>query len=252
MPVRVLEISGVPSPKPVVRGVGDFRSRLLRLFHRCIDFLSGFYDVADGELCGARRADGYFCVLGQRGLWIQRQNEIVVHDEEDHGAVLEFRADDPLRRQTHSVAIKTQGSVQIADPQCDDFDPRSHILTRLLVADGAVILCYRAASNSSTTLPSGSSIKICLPPGPTTTSLRKRRPARFISATRDTRSSISTTKRFHPPGLGRLPSGMGRAAELCGPASEYDSVHATKVVPRVRVGRAVGIIGSTICTSIPQ
>src|SRR6266581_4681884 len=202
MPVRVLEISGIPSPKPVVRGVGDFRSRLLRLFHRCIDFLSGFYDVADGELCGTRRADGYFCVLGQRGLWMQRQNEIVVHVEEDHGAVLEFRADDPLRRQTHSVAIKTQESVQIADPQCDDFDPRSHILTRLLVADGAVILCYRAASNSSTT------------------SLRKRRPARFISATRDTRSSISTTKRFHPPGSGRLPSGMGRAAELCGPASQ--------------------------------
>src|SRR5438128_5391759 len=138
MPVQVLEISGVPSPKPIVRGVGDFRSRLFRLFHRCIDFLSGFYDVADGELCWTRRADGYFCVLGQRGLWIQRQNEIVFHGEEDHGAVLEFRADDPLRRQTHSVAIKTQGSVQIADPQCDDFDPRSHILTRLLVADGAV------------------------------------------------------------------------------------------------------------------
>src|SRR2546427_3115696 len=68
---------------------------------------------------------------------------------------------------------------------------------------GTFILCYRAASNSSTTLPSGSSSKICLPPGPTTTSLRKRRPARFISATRDTRSSISTTKRFHPPGSGR-------------------------------------------------
>src|SRR2546430_2327639 len=52
---------------------------------------------------------------------------------------------------------------------------------------GTFILCYRAASNSSTTLPSGSSSKIRLPPGPTTTSLRKRR-ARFISATRDTRS----------------------------------------------------------------
>src|SRR5262245_31492676 len=52
-------------------------------------------------------------------------------------------------------------------------------------------LCYRAASNSSTGLPSGSSSKICLPPGPMTTSLRKRKPACFISATRDTRSSTS-------------------------------------------------------------
>src|SRR5262249_40019353 len=36
----------------------------------------------------------------------------------------------------------------------------------------------------------------------------------------DTRSSTSTTKRFHPPRSGRRPSGMGRAAELCGPASQ--------------------------------
>ena len=78
---------------------------------------------------------------------------------------------------------------------------------------------YDAGSKSSTGLPSGSSKRICFPPGPMTTSFRNRMPASFISRTRAGRSRTSMTSRFHPPGSGRRPSGMGRAAELFGPAS---------------------------------
>src|SRR5215469_14947503 len=47
----------------------------------------------------------------------------------------------------------------------------------LLDVPGALGRDLAAGSNSSTTLPAGSSIKICFPPGPVTISLRKRTPS---------------------------------------------------------------------------
>jgi len=48
--------------------------------------------------------------------------EIVVHVEEDDGAVLEFGADDPLGRQPHPVAIESQRLFQVPDGQSENFD----------------------------------------------------------------------------------------------------------------------------------
>src|SRR5262249_46384810 len=79
---------------------------------------------------------------------------------------------------------------------------------------------YLGGSNNSMGLPSGSSSWICLPPGPFSISLRKRRPAFFIASTRDGRSSTWRTIRFHPPGCCLRPSGNGRAPELFGPLSQ--------------------------------
>src|SRR6266508_2963113 len=47
--VQILEVSGVSSPKAVVRRVSDFRSCLCCLLHHRIDFLFGFDVMADGE-----------------------------------------------------------------------------------------------------------------------------------------------------------------------------------------------------------
>jgi hypothetical protein len=59
---------------------------------------------------------------------------------------------------------------------------------------------YRASSNSSIGLPSGSSSWICLPPGPTSISFRKRNPAFFSASIRVGKSLTRSTIRFHPPG----------------------------------------------------
>ena len=49
--------------------------------------------------------------------------------EEGDGPMLELRANDSPRRQTESVTIKPQRSLQIIDPQRNDRDPRLHRLT---------------------------------------------------------------------------------------------------------------------------
>ena len=75
-----------------------------------------------------------------------------------------------------------------------------------------------AGSNSSTRLPDGSCRRICLPPGPSTMSLRKLTPASRRRATSVPMSSTMKWIRFQPPGAGCAPSGIGRPAELFGPA----------------------------------
>ena len=59
---------------------------------------------------------------------------------------------------------------------------------------------YRAGSNNSMGLPSGSSTWICLPPGPVSMSFRKWRPAFFRVSMNAGRSLTRSTTRFHPPG----------------------------------------------------
>ena len=59
---------------------------------------------------------------------------------------------------------------------------------------------YFAGSNSSMGLPSGSSSWICLPPGPTSISLRKWSSAFFSRSMQVGRSETRRTTRFHPPG----------------------------------------------------
>jgi UvrD-like helicase family protein len=79
---------------------------------------------------------------------------------------------------------------------------------------------YRLAGwNNSTTLSDGSSSRICLPPGPSTTSLRNLAPTSRNRATSVSMSSTMKWMRFHPPGSGFVLSGIGRPAELVGPAS---------------------------------
>ena len=73
--------------------------------------------------------------------------------------------------------------------------------------------------NSSTTLPEGSSRRICFPPGPVTMSLRNDAPRSRSSATSASMSSTWRWMRFQPPGPGVRPSGIGRPAELVGPLS---------------------------------
>ena len=70
-----------------------------------------------------------------------------------------------------------------------------------------------AGSNSSTTLPDGSSSRICLPPGPVTMSFRKVAPASRRRATSSSMSSTTKWIRFQPPGSGtrRRASAVRRA-----------------------------------------
>jgi multicopper oxidase len=76
---------------------------------------------------------------------------------------------------------------------------------------------YRAGSNNSIGFPSGSSIWICLPPGPVSMSFRKWRPAFFSVSMNAGRSVTRSTTRFHPPGSCGWPFGIGRDPDACGP-----------------------------------
>src|SRR5215470_14454619 len=74
---------------------------------------------------------------------------------------------------------------------------------------------------SSMRLPEGSSIQICDPPGPLTTSSRRNfTPAARSRATSALMSDTSNRIRFHPPGTGFVLSGGGRRPELCSPLNK--------------------------------
>ncbi len=97
-----------------------------------------------------------------------------------------------------------------------------------------------AGWNSSTTLPEGSSARICLPPGPVTISLRKLTPSARSRATSASMSSTMKWMRFQPPGPGLRPSGIGRPAELAGPASS------SRRLPRVTSANAGAALNRTV------
>lgn len=78
---------------------------------------------------------------------------------------------------------------------------------------------HPAGSNSSIGFPSGSANWICLPPGPTSISLRKCNPAARIASIRAGRSITRSTTRFHPPGSCARPSGIVRDPDAPGPLS---------------------------------
>ena len=59
-----------------------------------------------------------------------------------------------------------------------------------------------------------------VPPGPLTGGLLNGTPCAASRSASAAASSTSRTRRFQPPGSGRVPSGIGRAAELCGPLSQ--------------------------------
>ena len=69
------------------------------------------------------------------------------------------------------------------------------------------------------TLPDGSSSRICWPPGPVTMSFRNVAPSARNFSTSAATSLTMRWIRFHPPGDGTVPSGIGRPAELAGPLS---------------------------------
>jgi hypothetical protein len=50
---------------------------------------------------------------------------------EDHGAMLEFFADDAVRGQPQSVSVKRQGSLEVIHSQGNDPNARSHLCSSL-------------------------------------------------------------------------------------------------------------------------
>ena len=97
-------------------------------------------------------------------------------------------------------------------------------VARVLAADGIELRptgepAQPAGWKSSTTFPEGSSRRICCPPGPVTISFRNATPSPRRRSTSAAMSSTSRWMRFHPPGPGTRPSGIGRPAELFGPLS---------------------------------
>ena len=74
---------------------------------------------------------------------------------------------------------------------------------------------------SSIGLPSGSSTRICFPPGPTSTAFRKCAPAVLSFSISAFKSGTYKMIRFHPPGSCFRPSGIGRAPDVPGPLVDH-------------------------------
>jgi hypothetical protein len=55
--------------------------------------------------------------------WIERQYQVVIHVEKDHRAILKLLTNDPIRRQTHTIAVEGKRSFKIAHAQRKNLDP---------------------------------------------------------------------------------------------------------------------------------
>jgi hypothetical protein len=82
--------------------------------------------VAEGTLGRASRAKRNFGFMGERCAGPNGEFQAMLKIKEGDGAMLKLRADDPLRRQTESIPIKPQRSLQIVNTKRNDRDPWLH------------------------------------------------------------------------------------------------------------------------------
>src|SRR3712207_5427732 len=68
----------------------------------------------------------HLSVLGKRCRGPERQDQVVVHAEEDHGAILELLARDALRLQAHPIAVEGKRPLEIIHAERQNVDPRLH------------------------------------------------------------------------------------------------------------------------------
>jgi hypothetical protein len=106
--VRIPEIAGVATEEAVAGGVGDGRSSLCCLRHDVVDFRFGTDIVRYGNSAGVDLGQRNVGFHGERFLWPKCQDQPASHMEEDDGAMLELRAEDSFRLQTHAVSIEGQ------------------------------------------------------------------------------------------------------------------------------------------------
>ena len=99
MAIGVLEIAGIAAPERLLGRLDDDRPGLPGLFHDLIDLGFRRHIVAQAERRCTRRSRGQARILGKARARIERELETALQVEEGHGAVLEFRAEDALRRE---------------------------------------------------------------------------------------------------------------------------------------------------------
>jgi len=127
MPIGVLERACVAAPECIVWRVSDRRACSFGLRHDCIHFGLARDIVAERALSRASRAKRNFGFMGERCAGPNGELQPVLEIEEGDRAMLELRADDPLRRQTEPIAIKSQRSLQIVNTESNDRDPWLHL-----------------------------------------------------------------------------------------------------------------------------
>ena len=129
MPVGVLKRATVATPESIVRRVGDDRACLAHLCHDRIHFGLARDIVAERELSGALRPQRNLGLMGDVCARSNGQFQAVLEIEKCNSAMFELRADDAPSRQTESIPIEFQRSLQIVDTKSNDRDPWLHSRT---------------------------------------------------------------------------------------------------------------------------
>src|SRR5215212_7313754 len=108
MTVRIPEVAGVAAEEAVAGGVSDGCSGPCCLRHDVVDFRFGADIVRQGDSARVNLGKRNVGLRGEEFLWPKRQDQAAPQMEEDDGAMLEFRAEDSFRLQTHAVSIEGQ------------------------------------------------------------------------------------------------------------------------------------------------
>src|SRR5690606_28502954 len=126
VPVRILEVAGVAAPERVGGRLDDPRPGAGRPSHHGVDIRARPDVVPEAETCRRRFRDGQTGVEGEVLPAEQREPQPTGEVEERHRAVLALPPDNPLGRQTESVAVEPHRTLEIRDAERNDADDGIH------------------------------------------------------------------------------------------------------------------------------
>jgi hypothetical protein len=119
MPIRIEKIAGIPAPESILCRLNNCCPGILRLRHDCIDLGFGRNIVPEREFSGTPFRERNPRIMGDARARPKRQLQAGLQVEERDRAMFEFRADDSVRLQSKTVAIKANGALQIINADSD-------------------------------------------------------------------------------------------------------------------------------------
>jgi len=113
--VGVAEIAGIAAVEGVGGGLDDGGAGGFGLGHHPVDRVAAGDIVAEREAGGAARGDGEPGVMGEVGLFPEREPEPAGKVEKGHSAMLELGADDAPGRKSQPVAVEGERGLEVVD-----------------------------------------------------------------------------------------------------------------------------------------
>src|SRR5215213_5808554 len=119
MPIRILEIARVTSPKGIFGGLHYLCTCFSRLLHNSVNFFFTTHIMSDRKLGRTMSSFGHVRVVSNAISGPNCELQTRLQIKKSDSAVFKLLTNDSLRRKTESISIELQGFFQIVYAQCN-------------------------------------------------------------------------------------------------------------------------------------